>query len=184
MPKIVENSWKRGSIVIRKNFVKKKRKAKDKEVLDMQLLTIRLNEVKFGIPIEAVQSIEERLQTVGVPHSLPYIKGIMNLHGNIIPVYSLAEKFGYPDQDISNIVVTNVNNTLIGFEVNRVEEILEVSDENVAPMPGIISSQEDFMTKVVHYNKQLIVLLNVNQLIAADEQLNIQKMLEETTMNV
>ena len=129
----------------------------------MQLLTIRLNDVKFGIPIESVQSIEERIQTVSIPRSLPYIKGIMNLHGDIVPVYSLAEKFGYPQQEISNIVVTNVNNTLIGFEVNRVEEILEVSDKDVVPMPNLIGNQENFMPEVAHHNKQLIVLLNVNE---------------------
>ena len=64
------------------------------------------------------------------------------------------------------------------------EEILEVSDEDVVPMPNVISSQENFMPKVAHYNKQLIVLLNVDELIEANEQQNIKKMLEETTMNV
>ena len=149
----------------------------------MQLLTIRLNEVKFGIPIESVQSIEERIQVVSIPRSLPYIKGIMNLHGDIVPVYRLAEKFGYPQQEISNIVVANVNNTLIGFEVNRVEEILEVSDEDVVPMPNLISNQENFMPEVAHHNKQLIVLLNVNEVVAAEEQKNIKAMLEETKAN-
>ncbi|MCF2642137.1 chemotaxis protein CheW [Roseburia hominis] len=150
----------------------------------MQLLTIRLNDVKFGIPIESVQSIEERIQTVSIPRSLPYIKGIMNLHGDIVPVYSLAEKFGYPQQEISNIVVTNVNNTLIGFEVNRVEEILEVSDKDVVPMPNLIGNQENFIPEVAHHNKQLIVLLNVNEVVAAEEQQNIKAMLEETKANV
>lgn len=150
----------------------------------MQLLTIRLNDVKFGIPIESVQSIEERIQTVSIPRSLPYIKGIMNLHGDIVPVYSLAEKFGYPQQEISNIVVTNVNNTLIGFEVNRVEEILEVSDKDAVPMPNLIGNQENFMPEVAHHNKQLIVLLNVNEVVAAEEQQNIKAMLEETKANV
>lgn len=150
----------------------------------MQLLTIRLNEVKFGIPIESVQSIEERIQVVSIPRSLPYIKGIMNLHGDIVPVYSLAEKFGYPQQEISNIVATNVNNTLIGFEVNRVEEILEVSDKDVVPMPNLIGNQENFMPEVAHHNKQLIVLLNVNEVVAAEEQQNIKAMLEETKANV
>lgn len=150
----------------------------------MQLLTIRLNDVKFGIPIESVQSIEERIQTVSIPRSLPYIKGIMNLHGDIVPVYSLAEKFGYPQQEISNIVVTNVNNTLIGFEVNRVEEILEVSDKDVVPMPNLIGNQENFMPEVAHHNKQLIVLLNVNEVVVAEEQQNIKAMLEETKANV
>ena len=150
----------------------------------MQLLTIRLNDVKFGIPIESVQSIEERIQVVSIPRSLPYIKGIMNLHGDIVPVYSLAEKFGYPQQEISNIVVTNVNNTLIGFEVNRVEEILEVSDKDVVPMPNLIGNQENFMPEVAHHNKQLIVLFNVNEVVAAEEQQNIKAMLEETKANV
>lgn len=145
----------------------------------MQLLTFMLGEVKYGIPIEHVQSIEERVQVVGIPKTLPCVKGIMNLHGNIIPIYSLAEKFGYRRENIQNIVVVDVNGMAIGFEVAKVDEILEVGNDHVQPMPQMISNSEKFMTNVADYDKKLIVLLNVDELLETDEQNNIKELLKE-----
>ena len=59
----------------------------------MQLLTFLLNGVKFGIPVNDVESIETRMNVVNIPNSLPQVLGIMNLHGEVIAVYSLAEQF-------------------------------------------------------------------------------------------
>lgn len=145
----------------------------------MQLLTFILGEVKYGIPIEHVQSIEEHVQVVSIPKTLPCVKGIINLHGNIVPIYSLGEKFGYPREDIQNIVVVDVNGMSIGFEVTKVDEILEVDNDHVQPMPEMISNSEKFMTDVANYNKKLIVLLNVNELLEAEEQNNIKEMLQD-----
>ena len=145
----------------------------------MQVLTFMLGEVKYGIPIEHVQSIEERVQVVGIPKTLPCVKGIMNLHGNIIPIYSLAEKFGYRRENIQNIVVVDVNGMAIGFEVTKVDEILEVGNDHVQPMPQMISNSEKFMTNVADYDKKLIVLLNVDELLETDEQNNIKELLKE-----
>lgn len=61
----------------------------------MQLLTFLLNGVKFGIPVNDVESIETRMNVVNIPNSLPQVHGIMNLHGEVIAVYSLAEQFHY-----------------------------------------------------------------------------------------
>ena len=63
----------------------------------MQLLTFLLNGVKFGIPVNDVESIETRMNVVNIPNSLPQVHGIMNLHGEVIAVYSLAEQFHYPE---------------------------------------------------------------------------------------
>ena len=103
----------------------------------------------------------------------------MNLHGNIIPIYSLAEKFGYPRQNIQNIVVVDVNGMAIGFEVTKVDEILEVENDHVQPMPRMISSSEKFMTDVANYDKKLIVLLNVSELLETEEQNNIKELLKD-----
>ena len=145
----------------------------------MQLLTFSLNGVKYGIPIEDVQSIEQRINITNIPTPLPYIRGIMRLHGNVIPVYSLAGKFGYPEQKIDNIVVTDVNGMPVGFEVCRVEEILEVEGEDIISMPRIISQSMQYMPDVANHNKDLIVLLNVGELLSEEEQRSLQKLLEE-----
>jgi len=68
----------------------------------MQLLTFMLNNVRFGIPVDDVESIETRMSVVGVPNAPAHIEGIVNLHGDIVPICNLAEYFGYPKQDIKN----------------------------------------------------------------------------------
>ena len=100
----------------------------------MQLLTFLLNGVKFGIPVNDVESIETRMNVVNIPNSLPQVHGIMNLHGEVIAVYSLAEQFHYPEQEINNIIVASMNGTKIGLEVGNVDEIIDVPDEKVISM--------------------------------------------------
>ena len=109
----------------------------------MQLLTFLLNGVKFGIPVNDVESIETRMNVVNIPNSLPQVHGIMNLHGEVIAVYSLAEQFHYPEQEINNIIVASMNGTKIGLEVGNVDEIIDVPDEKVISMPVIMKAVEN-----------------------------------------
>lgn len=143
----------------------------------MQLLTFMLGEVKFGIELEQVQSIEQKMQIVAVPNALPYIKGIINLHGNVIPVYSLPVKFGYNDAKIENIIVVESNGMRIGFEVCKVQEILTVADSDVHAMPQIIMYSQNCFSEVANSNKNLIVTLDVDVLLTKEEREDMQKML-------
>ncbi len=141
----------------------------------MQLLTFLLNGVKFGIPVKDVESIETRMDVVDIPNSLPQVHGIMNLHGEVIAVYSLAEQFNYPEQQINNIIVASMNGFKVGLEVGSVDEIIDVPDEEVVDMPVMINATETCFDEVASYNKELIVLLEVSGLMPKEEQEAIQK---------
>ncbi len=136
----------------------------------MQLLTFLLNGVKFGIPVNDVESIETRMNVVNIPNSLPQVHGIMNLHGEVIAVYSLAEQFHYPEQEINNIIVASMNGTKIGLEVGNVDEIIDVPDEKVISMPVIMKAVENCFDEVASYAKELIVLIEVSKLMPEPEQ--------------
>lgn len=136
----------------------------------MQLLTFLLNGVKFGIPVNDVESIETRMNVVNIPNSLPQVHGIMNLHGEVIAVYSLAEQFHYPEQEINNIIVASMNGTKIGLEVGNVDEIIDVPDEKVISMPVIMKAVENCFDEVASYAKELIVLIEVSKLMPEAEQ--------------
>lgn len=144
----------------------------------MQLLTFSLNGITFGIPVSHVESIETRMAVVGVPNSPPNIRGIMNLHGDIVPVYSLASRFEYPEQAIENVVVTGINGMKMGLEVVSVKEIVEVDDMHIIPMPEIMNATQHCFNDVASLNKELIVLLDVGHLVSTDEQQGIQRMVE------
>lgn len=145
----------------------------------MQLLTFLLNGVKFGIPVKDVESIETRMDVVDIPNSLPQVHGIMNLHGEIIAVYSLAEQFNYPEQQINNIIVASINGMKVGLEVGSVDEIIDVPDDEVVNMPVMINATETCFDEVASYNKELIVLLEVSGLMPKEEQEAIQKFAEQ-----
>lgn len=140
----------------------------------MQLLTFLLNGVRFGIPVKDIESIETSMEVVNVPNSLPQIQGILNLHGEIIAVYSLAEQFHYPEQKINNIIVVNINDMKLGLEVESVESIIDITDDQVVPLPAIMSSISNYFD-VTSYNKEIIVLIEVSELVPKTEQEAIQE---------
>lgn len=144
----------------------------------MQLITFLLGEVTYGIAIESVQSIEKQIPTVSIPNSFPCIKGIINLHGNIVPVYNLSKKMGYPETEVENLIIVEVDNMQIGLEVRKVNELLTVKPGQVLPMPEIISGTQNFLTDVANDQKHLIVLLDVRRLISEEEQQNLQTLIE------
>lgn len=143
----------------------------------MQLLTFRLGETKYGIALEYVQSIEQMIKIVSIPNTLSHIRGIMNLHGEVIPLYSLTVKFGFANEEALNIVVVEVDGMKVGLEVCRVEEILTVPDDHVFSMPLLIQHDQNFFSDVAYNQKNLIVTLDVHQLITLEEQENMKEML-------
>ena len=120
-----------------------------------------------------------RMNVVNIPNSLPQVHGIMNLHGEVIAVYSLAEQFHYPEQKINNIIVASMNGTKIGLEVGNVDEIIDVPDEKVISMPVIMKAVENCFDEVASYAKELIVLIEVSKLMPEAEQQAIQKLVEQ-----
>ena len=117
----------------------------------MQLLTFMLNNVRFGIPVDDVESIETRMSVVGVPNAPAHIEGIVNLHGDIVPICNLADYFGYPKQDIKNVIVASMN------------------------------ANQSCFNDVASYDKQLIVMFEVSKLMPQSEQQGIKQLIDDNT---
>ena len=147
----------------------------------MQLLTFMLNNVRFGIPVDDVESIETRMSVVGVPNAPAHIEGIVNLHGDIVPICNLADYFGYPAHDIKNVIVASMNGMKIGLEVESVREIIDVNEKQVIPMPTIMNANQSCFNDVASYDKQLIVMFEVSKLMPQSEQQGIQKLIDDNT---
>lgn len=147
----------------------------------MQLLTFVLNNIAFGIKVSTVVSIETRASVVQIPNSPPNIKGIINLHGDIVPIYSLTSRFGYEEHNIQNVIVVGVDDLKVGLEVESVKEILEVEDRLVIPMPEIMNSTQNYFNNVASHDKSLIVLLDVARMISLDEQQGLRDFIQDNS---
>lgn len=147
----------------------------------MQLLTFIMNGIPFGVPVSNVESIETQRTVVHIPGAPANVQGIMNLHGEIIAVYSLASKFGYGNISCDNIIVVGVNGTKIGLEVEEVQHIVDVDNKHVCPMPIIMNATQHCFNDVASVQKELVVLLDVNHLLSKEEMNGIHQLVEENS---
>lgn len=135
----------------------------------------------FGVDINVVQSIEKQISIVPVPNSTAYIKGIVNLRGEVIPVYSLKRKFNMKDESYADSsIIINTGAVKLALEVDEVMEIGDVNNEDIVNMPSIINNDDTrFMDRVAHVGNDLIILLDVEKLLTAQETENIKKITED-----
>lgn len=151
---------------------------------DFKPVVFKLQNELYGLDILRVQGIEKDQQVVRVPNTASYIRGIMNLRGNVIPVYSLRRKFNMPDNNESDVqyIIVNTNNNLLALEVDAVDEIHNVEDENVHVVPSIVNSIDTrYFDKVLKTNRGLIITIDIDKLLSDEEVKQINQMKQDLT---
>jgi len=142
----------------------------------------KLGSESYGIDINLVSSIEKQVDVVSVPNTLQYIKGIIKLRNEIIPVINLKKRFNMKDADISgeNAIIVKLPNITIAIEVDAVEEIHSIEESEVVDMPTIVKTEDlKYFDKVVSVNGKLVVLINVNYLLSESEQTSVANLTEK-----
>ncbi len=137
----------------------------------------------YGVDISLVLGIEKQMSIVPVPNSTAYVKGIINLRGEVVPVYSLKRKFGLSDPGPTEtmiIINVNENGIKIALEVDEVVEIDDINPEKIVNMPLIAKTPETkYLDRVAHVKDGLVILMDVNALLTEDEAENVKKLTEE-----
>lgn len=138
---------------------------------------------EYGIDILFVKGIETPENVVYIPNAPSCIVGVMQLRGQVIPIFSLRRKFGI--EDMANIeecrlIVVNVKDTLVGLLVDSVNEIVEVMAENIHKTPKILRGHETaYIGSIAEVSKRLVVLLKLEGIIGDEEVEIINELLEE-----
>ena len=134
----------------------------------LQLVTFMVGAEEFAIPILSVQEINRMMQITRVPQSPEFIEGVINLRGKIIPVMDLRKRFGdesLEDSSDSRIIVVEVSTRVIGFTVDRVNEVLRIDAGIVEPPPTMVSGVDsDYVQGVGKLDDRLLILLNLDRL--------------------
>lgn len=142
-------------------------------------IVFKLDNELYGFDISRVQGIEKEQQVVRVPNTAAYIKGIMNLRGYVVPVYSLRKKFGLPESTSKDVqyVIANVSRMLIAFEVDGVDEIHNIDDQNIHDVPSIVANEDTrYFNKVLKTDKGLVITVDIDKLLTDEELGQIEQM--------
>lgn len=134
--------------------------------LNERYLTFKLGEQLFGLPIEDVVQIIGIQKITPIPDLPAYVKGIIHLRGDVIPVIDVSQKFNRSEiiyRDRTCIIVVSVENMLFGLIVEEVDEVADIPLENVS-VPPKIASDNQYLVGIGMLLNKLILLLNTSQL--------------------
>ena len=108
-----------------------------------EFLTFRLGAEEYGIDILRVQEIRSYEPPTRIANAPPFIKGVVNLRGVIVPIIDLRLKLGCEKADYNHftvVVVLNVRGRVVGAVVDSVSDVLELRSEQIKPAPELNSS--------------------------------------------
>ena len=133
----------------------------------VQYIVIRLGAEQYGIDIKHVDNIVRMQSITRVPHVPNYIKGVINLRGEVIPVLNLRLKMGLEEVEEthkSRIIILKMEQYgLIGFIVDEVREVVTLSERQIEKTAyDTTEEKQNFVFAVGQNNNELISLLDMN----------------------
>jgi purine-binding chemotaxis protein CheW len=138
-----------------------------------QFLTFRLGDEVYGVDILRVQEIKGYTAVTKIPNQPNYIKGVMNLRGTIVPIVELRSKVGMETIDYTAhtvIVVVVVQARIMGFVVDSVSDVLNISRKDIQAPPQFGTKVDvGFLHGIAQCGDSLVALLNIDQLLAGED---------------
>lgn len=155
-----------------------------------QYLTFTLGEEMFAIGILAIREIIEYGHLTEVPMTPPFIRGVINLRGAVVPVIDLAVRFGRETGALTKrtcIVIIETESASqhqqMGIVIDSVSEVLEIPDADIEPAPEFGGQlRTDFISGMGKVGGKFVVLLDMNKVLSLDEVAVIASMKRPETL--
>jgi len=134
-----------------------------------ELIIFTVGELLCGLDIVNAQEINRNLSITPVPQSPPYVRGVLNLRGQVITVIDLRIKLELDPVDIHpemRIIVVRNGPDVVGLLVDGVDDILAVQESELTPPPSNIGGvRGDFFSAVYKMDSQLAAVLDIEEVL-------------------
>lgn len=137
-------------------------------------LTFRLGSEDYGMEIFHVIEIVGIQKITEVPDMPLYIKGVINLRGSVIPVMDVRLRFGMPEREYDDrtcLIVVRVGDVTTGLVVDRVNEVSEISGQQIEPPPRTGGETAQYLKGMGKVGDSVKILLDMERLLVEEELL-------------
>ena len=158
--------------------------AKAKSGDELQLVVFNIGTEEFGVEIMNVQEIIRMTNITKIPQASGYVKGIINLRGRIIVVINLNVIMGMESKENNEntrIIVADIGETVMGFIVDSVSEVIRLPESSVEPAPAVIANKigTEYVRGVGKMEDRLLILLDLDKILSANELHNVNAIAAE-----
>jgi len=137
-----------------------------------KFLTFHIADEDYGIEIRFVTEIIGIQSITDVPDMPEYIKGVINLRGNVIPVMDVRMRFKLPEkayEERTCIVVVNVDDKTVGLVVDKVNEVIDIPETQIEPPPRTKAESGQYIQGMGKVEEEVKSLLDVRKLLYCED---------------
>ena len=149
------------------------KKTEEKKIEGGKFLTFQLQNEEYGLEILKVREIMGLLNITHVPQTPDYVKGVINLRGQVIPVIDLRAKFSMPEGSYDErtcIIVVDVSGLLMGIVVDTVSEVLDINSDCIELSPSFGTKlNTDYIMGMGKVEGDVKILLEIDKVLTSDE---------------
>jgi purine-binding chemotaxis protein CheW len=139
-----------------------------------QFISFSVGEEEYGLELLRVKEVIRVGEIAWLPKAPSFVKGIINLRGDVIPIIDLRDKFGLETREQTaqtRVIVVEVEGRLMGMVVDAASQVVRIAEDQIdAPPPVLGGLSQEFITGVGKTEEKLVILLNVDAILTMDEK--------------
>ncbi len=154
---------------------------KVQETIDFKMVTFSISGKDYAIDIMYVKEIAKAGQFTYVPNTLPFVVGVYNLRGEIIPILDLRIFFNIretkdEEAKLQNLLILTVNEQTFGVIVDKIDKVVGIQKSSIQPShPLFADINIKYIAGVIENNKHLYILLDVERIFSKSKDDNDSK---------
>ena len=138
-----------------------------------EFLTFVLGDENYALDIMTVKEIRGYEDVTKIANAPDYIKGVLNLRGDIVPIIDLRIKFNVGSatyDEFTIVIMLMIGDRVVGIVVDEVSDVIKVKDDDIRPPPEFgVAFDSAYLHGLTTIKEQMIILVNIQKLISSDE---------------
>ena len=142
----------------------------EKMIMSTPHLVFQIEDHAFAIPVQIVRQIVRAVAVTFVPNGPPLLSGLINLHGNIIPVFDIRKQLNLPACGIrlhDRIIVVEIDNRPVCFIADAIADIIVPDPETSADAAAVYPQMADYLIGIVKSHGHTVLLYDTETLFPA-----------------
>lgn len=146
----------------------------------MRILIFSLDKHRYAVPLSAAERILRMIEITPLPKAPGIVLGLINMHGTIIPVFNIRDRFNLPERETGihdQLIIAHTARRKVALPVETVQGIIELTDQTVSGSEILPSLP--YVNHVVKLPDGMILVTNLDGFLSLDEENTLEEALNQ-----
>lgn len=150
---------------------------------ELKVIVFTLAHEQYGVEVEFIETIERIQPMTRVPKTPPFVKGVINLRGIVVPVIDLRSRFGLKEAEYTNdsrIIIVAIKEMKVGLIVDSASDVVDMNSDTIVDPPEIVGGiRAKYLRGVAKLkDERLLVMLNLQEVLNKSEIVQLEQIEE------